>query len=74
MSRMETISHEFLGFVVEDTPKAVLFWCHYWEAPDWFPRSQITMLNTFDSIEVKILASPWICKAKNVKEATCLTE
>ncbi len=59
----------FIGYVVASTDRAVLFLDHFWSAPDWMPKSQITVLpRDFDSMEVQLDASPWICNQKGIRE------
>ncbi len=59
---------EFLGYIVAGTARAILFQDHFWHEPDWMPRSQIHITDDFDSNEVHIKASPWICQQKNIHE------
>lgn len=58
----------FEGYIVETTARAVLFHCHYWERSDWMPKSQITIQREEDTDEVRVLASSWICKQKELAE------
>ena len=59
---------EFEGYIITETPRAFLFHCHYWEHPDWMPKSQITTYRDEGTAEVVIDASPWICKQKCIVE------
>ncbi len=59
---------EFIGYVVAETQRAVLFHDHYWENPDWMPKSQVTFHRSDDTPEVVIKASQWICGQKKIQE------
>ena len=61
---------EFVGYVVTETPRAFLFQDHFWENPDWLPKSQITTYREDNTTEVRVSASPWICKQKCITEYT----
>lgn len=58
----------FIGFVETETDRAILFQDHFWGRSDWFPKSQIDVLREDDTHEVRILASAWICNAKQINE------
>lgn len=58
----------FIGYIESETARAVLLWEHYWASPDWFPKSQIDILRTDDTPEVRIVASNWICEQKKIRE------
>lgn len=58
----------FIGYVEVETDKAYLFQDHFWQEPDWIPKAQVTMLRDYDTCEVQILASPWICDKKGIRE------
>lgn len=59
---------EFIGYIIHDTGKAILFHDHYWSAPDWMPKSQITIHTEIDTHEVRLVASDWISKQKGIRE------
>jgi hypothetical protein len=60
----------FIGYLLNETDRAYLFQDHFWEgnSGDWFPKSQADIIRSPDTIEVKILASAWICQKKNIDE------
>lgn len=62
------MGEEFIGYVTTETPRALLFQDHFWENPDWMPKSQITITRSESTNEVQIDASPWICKQKCIIE------
>lgn len=68
------MQHQFIGFILGHTNKAVLFQDHYWHVPDWMPRSQIDLYYDPESIEATILASEWICGQKKMQEYQERTE
>lgn len=65
---MKKMAEQFLGFIAAETPKAILFQDHFWHEPDWMPKSQITMVRQEETHEVVIVATPWICGQKNIRE------
>lgn len=62
------MKHTFEGFVVMHTQRAILFQSHYWESPEWMPRSQIEYNRCWDTGEVTVVASSWICGQKDLRE------
>lgn len=60
----------FIGYVIHETPKAFLFQDHFWEEPEWMPKSQMVVVSDFDSTEIVCLASQWISKQKDIVEFT----
>lgn len=65
------LRHSFVGTIKFQTGKAILFQDHFWEGPEWMPKSQI--LSTADPSnpqELHIQASQWICSAKGISEFT----
>lgn len=60
----------FEGLILANTPKSILFHCHYWEDPEWMPKSQIDVLREDDTSEVRVLTSKWIADQKGLKEFT----
>lgn len=62
------MAEQFIGYVEVEMPKAVFFKDHYWEKPDWMPKSQIEMVEFDDTMEVVITATSWICKQKDIRE------
>lgn len=60
---------KFIGYVVAETDRALLFQDHYWTAPDWMPKSQVEQYRDPDApMELQLEASAWICGQKNIKE------
>lgn len=59
---------QFEGYILHDTNRAVLFQSHYWEEPDFMPKSQIEIIRDPDTDEVVLIASSWISKQKGLKE------
>ena len=62
------MTNQFIGYVVGETPRAILFIDHFWFEADWMPKSQITTTRHYNSTEVVIEASAWICKQKGIRE------
>lgn len=62
------VSQRFIGYIEAETGRAFLFRDHFWEKPDWMPKSQITTVRDPDSMEVTLEASAWICGQKQIKE------
>lgn len=58
----------FIGFIEAETDRAIFFQDWWWEASDWMPKSQVEILRSTDTHEVKLIASPWICGKKNIRE------
>lgn len=58
----------FVGYIETETDRAFFFQDHYWSAPDWLPKSQLTVFRGHDTHEVRLLASAWICEQKKIKE------
>lgn len=60
----------FEGFMIAETPRAWLFQSHYWEKPEFVPKSQTTILETGMSMEVVLTLSDWICGKNSFEEFT----
>lgn len=61
--------NQFIGYVLASTTRAILFQDHFWHQPEWFPRSQITVMPPEpDNTEFRFTASDWICQQKEVEE------
>jgi len=58
----------FIGYLEDETDKAYLFQDHYWSGSDWLPKSQVDIIRSDETFEVKLLASPWICSKKEIQE------
>ena len=58
----------FIGYVEAETDRALLFQDHWWHYAEWLPKTQISVLHDFDTHEVMVQASPWICGVKNLIE------
>lgn len=66
-----TADATFEGVVVAETARAILFQGHYWEAPLWFPMSQLVMKVTYDEpMEAVIKVRGWLCRKRGVQEFT----
>jgi len=61
---------EFIGYVLADTNRAILFQDHFWHLPDWMPKSQVDIIRYHDTLEVQITASAWIVGKKGMREFT----
>lgn len=59
---------QFIGYILATTDRALLFQDHFWHEPGWLPKSQVTVIRDDETMETKLVASPWICKAKNLQE------
>ena len=59
---------EHIGFVIGETARAWFFQDHYWSAPDWMPKSQTTLYRDTDTMEVRLVTSPWLEKVNDLKE------
>jgi hypothetical protein len=59
---------QFIGYVEVETDRAYLFQDHYWDEPDWMPKTQVEVLRNYDTSEVQILATSWICSKKGLRE------
>lgn len=70
---MSRDSH-FLGYVLFETDKALMFIDHFWHYPDWMPKSQAQVIRSPGTQEVEIIATAWICGKKGVEEFTEVTE
>jgi hypothetical protein len=65
----------FEGEIHTRTGRAIRFQSYYWEAPLWFPLSQVEIFQDPDApFEVVLVAKPWIAKVKNVYEFTHYTQ
>lgn len=60
--------NSFLGYIVHETQKAILFWDHFWHCADWMPKSQIIINRSDETVEVEVVATNWICEVKGVEE------
>ena len=60
---------QFSGIIEFNTAKAILFQDWFWNEPQWFPRSQITVTQVFEEDEVTITASEWICGKNDLVES-----
>lgn len=58
----------FIGYILDDTPRAIIFQDHHWHAPQFMPKSQCTLIMSDDSTEVQLIASDWITKQKELVE------
>ena len=58
----------FIGYVEVETDRAYLFQDHYWQEPDWMPKTQVEVLRDYDTHEVQMLATSWICDKKGIRE------
>lgn len=58
----------FIGFIEVETDRALLFQDHFWHEPDWMPKSQVEIMREYDTHEVKLIATAWICEKKELKE------
>jgi hypothetical protein len=67
---MAGADHEFIGYVLHETGRAILFQDHYWTGPNWMPKSQTTLFTEPDTDEVRLHATEWICGKNNVVEFT----
>lgn len=63
----------FEGFVIETSPKAVLFHGHYWDIAVWLPMSQITVTNDDETSKI-VKVRGWLAKKNNLVEFCHLTE
>jgi len=62
------MSNQFIGYVVAETPRAFLFLDHFWDDPEWMPKSQSTLVRFEGTHEVVLSASKWICEQKQLEE------
>jgi hypothetical protein len=70
-----TNSATFEGVALIQTARAMLFQSHYWEAPLWFPMSQIETHVTYDEpLETVIKVKTWLCKKRGIHEFTNYSE
>lgn len=58
----------FIGYLVNETDKALFFQDHFWAKADWLPKSQSEVIRYIETHEVKIVASAWICDKKKIQE------
>ena len=63
----------FEGIILVSSPRAVLFQSHFWEAPLWFPLSQMDIQRFEDSFECVVKVKDWLCRKKNLYEFTMYT-
>lgn len=61
---------EFIGYIIVETPRAILFQDHFWGEPDWMPKSQAEIFRDMDTHEIRLIASTWISKQKGIQEFT----
>lgn len=59
----------FEGTIHVITSKALLFQCHYWEGPVWFPRSQTAIRPDGDEWVI-IEVQDWLTKKRGILEFT----
>lgn len=64
--------HTFEGRLELVTPRAVRFQGHFWEAPLWFPLSQITIEpdSEDDPLTVVIRVRDWLALKRGLLEFT----
>jgi len=62
----------FEGTVETHSPKAVLFWCWYWESPMWFPISQVK-LTPDGEMSYVIDVREWLTDKNGILEFTPYT-
>lgn len=62
----------FEGYVEARSPKAMLFQSHYWEAPVWFPTSQIEVEHE-ESGGVVVRVKDWLTRKRGILEFTHYT-
>jgi len=57
-----------IGYIVAESNRAVLFQDHYWDEPDWMPKTQAAIVRDPDTHEVQLSCSDWISRQKELKE------
>lgn len=62
------MAETFTGYVEAETQKAFLFQDHFWHSPDWMPKSQVDVVRYDDTHEITLVAQPWICGQKGIRE------
>ncbi len=74
MNRNDDDYLEFEGDITAQSGKAILFQAHFWDEPQWLPRSQIVIVpnargedETQGNATVRIKA--WLCKKNQWSEA-----
>lgn len=58
----------FIGYITHETHRAFQFWDHFWEAPEWLPKSQSSVRRSEESMEVVIDVKDWLCEKNNFQE------
>lgn len=61
--------HTFEGLTLFYSQRSVLFQCHYWDGPLWFPLSQTEIIEDGDDSHVLRL-SDWLAKKRGILEFT----
>lgn len=59
---------QFIGYLLAETNRALLFQDHFWESSTWMPKSQIDVFRDSSTFEVRIKASDWISRQKCLRE------
>ncbi len=59
---------QFIGYVIADTNRAILFHDHFWESPVWWPKSQISVFQNDDTQEVSVSVAEWLCEKNHIQE------
>ena len=60
---------QFIGVMHVVLDRAILFQDWFWEEPQWFPKSQVTITAEIDAWdEITLKASPWISREKGLIE------
>ena len=60
--------NEFGGYIEAESHRAILFWGHYWDNPQWLPKSQIEQRNPWDCTETLVKVKDWLCKSNDLDE------
>lgn len=64
----------FEGNILRRTQRGVLFIGNYWEAPLWFPISQMAIDQDIDSLESVVKIKSWLCRKRGINEFTHYSE
>lgn len=62
------MAEQFIGYIEADTGRAILFHDHFWDDPEWLPKSQVEIFKQEGTHELVVRASDWICGKSGLRE------
>jgi hypothetical protein len=58
----------FIGYELNSSNRAILFQDHYWEQPEWLPKSAVEIIRNVDTYEVRLKLASWFSSKNGFRE------